>query len=567
MKPTRAPGLAQDTRGAVMFIGLFMACFLAGGLWSLFGIGSAIMHREIAQEAVDSSAFSSAVMHAKGMNAIAVMNLLMLVTTSLYVIMSLVVDVLLIAASVSGGSTLNLAKSVDRIAGIYMTGAKPLMTSMAHAQTALIRTTPRAAESVAAQVGTEYKVKVVSSPLSPVNLPATSTHMSTLCANAVHYVIGPVKALYLKYFARAGGVAAGFLALLNDTVAPLVEEVHCSGPSGGADNSLFARYLRKAVRALGQGFYVYKQDAFWGNEAVGPKTLRNGAENGSVQMKIRVSTSDALDDSSSRKKVTLLNAISSKLIPEVAAAPTPTYLGDAEFYWDCAQGWNHEECNGDKEEFPVALYGMRWRGRLIQGGGPGPGPGGAGTGNSNNGGKVATKPPASAPSGGSGGGGAAGGGASSDPKDLPPGAKDLAKAGAKSVGNHEADKLVDKGLGGGPTEKGLRRAGTLAGLGLTVAEEGVDDKTKLGLTLLKEVAVEKATDIAVRKAAETAAGKVTGRIVGRVATKIVVGLGGAAIGAAGAPLILGGLAVGAVVDYVAGDYISDGIGWLRSKLP
>ena len=62
--------LLEDQRGAVMLTGLFMACFLIGALWFVIGIGDAIVFRDKMQEAADSGAFSSAALHAKGMNFI-----------------------------------------------------------------------------------------------------------------------------------------------------------------------------------------------------------------------------------------------------------------------------------------------------------------------------------------------------------------------------------------------------------------------------------------------------------------------------------------------------------------
>lgn len=67
--------LARDERGGVIVLGLFVAALLVGFLYYVVGIGQAIHHAERAQDAADSGAYSVAVMHARGMNLIALFNI------------------------------------------------------------------------------------------------------------------------------------------------------------------------------------------------------------------------------------------------------------------------------------------------------------------------------------------------------------------------------------------------------------------------------------------------------------------------------------------------------------
>jgi len=71
----RRRSLARDESGAVIVLGLFVAALLVGFLYYLVGIGQAIHHAERAQDAADSGAYSVAVMHARGMNLIALFNI------------------------------------------------------------------------------------------------------------------------------------------------------------------------------------------------------------------------------------------------------------------------------------------------------------------------------------------------------------------------------------------------------------------------------------------------------------------------------------------------------------
>lgn len=87
--------LHKDQRGAIMLMGLCMSCFLIGGLWFLIGIGDAIVFRDQMQEATDHAAFTSAVLHAKGMNFISACNLILLALIAIHIIMGIIHDILL----------------------------------------------------------------------------------------------------------------------------------------------------------------------------------------------------------------------------------------------------------------------------------------------------------------------------------------------------------------------------------------------------------------------------------------------------------------------------------------
>lgn len=69
--------LREDQGGAILIAAVFMAVFLVGCLWYLVGIGDAAIYREKMQDGSDAVAFASAVYHARGMNIIAILNLIM----------------------------------------------------------------------------------------------------------------------------------------------------------------------------------------------------------------------------------------------------------------------------------------------------------------------------------------------------------------------------------------------------------------------------------------------------------------------------------------------------------
>ncbi|HEY0465795.1 MAG TPA: hypothetical protein VGC79_16390, partial [Polyangiaceae bacterium] len=69
--------LAQDTRGAILVVGIVFGVLLVGALWHVAGIGDAIAWRERAQDAADAGAFENAVWNARGMNVLVAINIVM----------------------------------------------------------------------------------------------------------------------------------------------------------------------------------------------------------------------------------------------------------------------------------------------------------------------------------------------------------------------------------------------------------------------------------------------------------------------------------------------------------
>ncbi|MCL2724676.1 MAG: hypothetical protein FWD69_09595 [Polyangiaceae bacterium] len=89
--------LHEDQRGAIMLMGLCMSCFLIGALWFIIGVGDAIVFRDMMQEAADHAAFTSAVVHAKGMNFISACNLILLGAILVHILLGIANDIALAA--------------------------------------------------------------------------------------------------------------------------------------------------------------------------------------------------------------------------------------------------------------------------------------------------------------------------------------------------------------------------------------------------------------------------------------------------------------------------------------
>ena len=99
-----AARLAGDNQGAIMVIGIFMACAMIGLMWEFIGLGDAMIWRDRSQEASDAVAFSSAAVQARAMNFIAFLNMIMLLMTVLYLASAFLYNLLDVVLVLTGRS-------------------------------------------------------------------------------------------------------------------------------------------------------------------------------------------------------------------------------------------------------------------------------------------------------------------------------------------------------------------------------------------------------------------------------------------------------------------------------
>ena len=114
----------RDERGAILIVGLFMAVFLVGALYYMVGIAEAITQRERMQDAADAAAFSAATLHARGMNLIVLINLVMAALLAILVTLKLL-QTLIIAAifaiGVAGAFVPGLAAAIAPLRALNQT--------------------------------------------------------------------------------------------------------------------------------------------------------------------------------------------------------------------------------------------------------------------------------------------------------------------------------------------------------------------------------------------------------------------------------------------------------------
>ncbi len=83
----RSPSSDSSDSGAIMIMGVFMATFLVGMVWYVIGIGDVLLFREKMQDAADATAFASAVTHARGMNYVALINIIMAIVVAVLIVL------------------------------------------------------------------------------------------------------------------------------------------------------------------------------------------------------------------------------------------------------------------------------------------------------------------------------------------------------------------------------------------------------------------------------------------------------------------------------------------------
>lgn len=401
--------LAADEGGAVMLIGLCMACFLIGAMWFVIGIGDAIVFRDTMQEVTDHAAFTSAVLHAKGMNFIAACNLMMLGMVAVHVMMGLINDALtavaLLLAIPSNGGSIEAANAWKEAYKAYGASFKPLASSMHYSEVVSAYGYPQLGYVKSRLVGADYsgfspRPRVLnvlavspsmigggpddasihgtfvqlgtSGPRFPDDarkgLPVEAHKFSDLCRK-----VATVGAKSLGEMTGLQGVPGN--SQLTDLGGSAIQARYCNdsggsvpggvvpaGGGGGDDDENGGSSGGNGGNGGGGGGVAPVSggsdpgiDRWWGED--GPlypwKATRNGASWQEIwAFNLRPRYEDAQEHA--------VGIAQGKLGIVQTAQQPPAYLASAEFYFDCSKKWADPTCNGDDN----AAFSIRWRARI-----------------------------------------------------------------------------------------------------------------------------------------------------------------------------------------------------------
>jgi hypothetical protein len=423
MAPTKPPGLYRDERGAVMVTGVFMATFLVGALWFIFGTARAAIFRERVQETADAAAFSSAVLHAKGMNLIAAINLVLFALTAVWLLIRALQDILTGIQAVVGEPpkgkwdvVVDTAKSIkngdlppnhcEYRATLPGVGAHACTVAkgvkVAREATQKVRETlgdqmgiwfPRLSQvqdvtAVAAPaggaiaslaIGAQFKHFTIA--LSPSMIPVdaltnlardtiTSETGETPKESSDPFINRPlglpvIKKKYRTLCNRTAKIVLGTAekALMHvPVVGDFIEDVPFMSDAIG-------RWVSRGALSIANRYCGDKEKAGKSSESRifgehGPKGMFSHAQNGNDLMQIWAFTYGHFTDNDLSRV-----AVGARQFGTKPTTDSQVYIAQAEFYYDCTGTWTSDDCNGttffDNTRNPDnALFNMRWRARL-----------------------------------------------------------------------------------------------------------------------------------------------------------------------------------------------------------
>lgn len=285
----------NDRRGMILVIAIPMMAILVGALWYLATVGDAVLFRERLQDAADATAFEDAVIHARGMNAVAMLNMIMAMLLCIVVIiraLELVLAVGLIFFGATAGpltSVVNIdlqwSDRIGKVVGVLskvekgVAGATPALSTLMSAahNSSFYRSQEAANGAVAfsyalmpAKLDDYLKVSPQSWLLSRGKQPGPGRLATKLAANkAMEFV--PSLPLEEDEYEK---VCAKAISFLPDQVVGLAERhLGLPGVVGWA--------FRKAVQKTSDALAEYTSSIFCGSP-IGAVTKLIGDAAGSV---------------------------------------------------------------------------------------------------------------------------------------------------------------------------------------------------------------------------------------------------------------------------------------------
>jgi hypothetical protein len=401
--------LRNDNRGAIMLTGLFMACFLIGSLWFVIGIGDTIVFRDRMQEATDHGAFASAALHAKGMNFIALCNVVLLAAVTIHLILGIIHDIALAICIVSVGFACGFWIGVRKIYTGYFDILKPAAQVIHVAAKVASYGYPVMGVVEGMQVGRKYEKKgsdVTVIPLSTSllpgalirglgvssfkkeGLPVEARKMSYVCKKVTNVGFA---ALFQRALGISGKSASGkVLDVVKAIIGGVLELRYCNDLGAGTGRLSQTRITGKIgdgnkrideendridrsnamrlpgmpqeeryerVDSGGSGGIDPGFNSFWGKD--GPFVVFGAGRNGNEWFQTYALNVQPEFEDENERKIALAKGPNT-LAKYIANEKPIGYVSQAEFYFDCDEKWTDDHCNNEDN----ALFQIKWRARL-----------------------------------------------------------------------------------------------------------------------------------------------------------------------------------------------------------
>ncbi|MFO8072087.1 MAG: hypothetical protein R6V85_09455 [Polyangia bacterium] len=219
----------EQDGGAVMVISVFVALFMVGLFYHLLGVGLAALEQQIVQDGADAVAFSNATAKARGMNLLALINLVMAAALSVMVALRTLQAILSVAIAAVGvacivtqgaacGAMAPLGQALNKITDIaddVEPRIQDILDGLEEASDVINEVTPLLAEAEAVYISTRETYDPVEVGFAwPVTdeLPTKKGSFDELCAKAGENVV------VMTTFFLPGGLPE----MAQDTVGELV---------------------------------------------------------------------------------------------------------------------------------------------------------------------------------------------------------------------------------------------------------------------------------------------------------------------------------------------------------
>lgn len=231
--------LPGDSHGAIMVMALFMAVVAAGGLYYLMGIGDAILMRERMQDAADASAFSGAIVHARGMNILALFNIMMAGLLAALILLKMLAAALLAIGEALGAAWFIPGAAAAGIALINLgAGMEAKMPAAERTVEAVLKTLDAGSDAVRNVVPLVAEMKVIPYAKERYSPPVEFAVIAPLQRS-----LPTVDGTFDRLCAKAGDYAASAIKKITDFILGAV-------PGGDFLSDLVDGFTRKLVRTF-----------------------------------------------------------------------------------------------------------------------------------------------------------------------------------------------------------------------------------------------------------------------------------------------------------------------------
>lgn len=337
-------GLFVDRRGAILVPAVVMGALLVGVLFYVAAVGDAISFRTQMQDAADSTSFESAVWHARGMNLVAITNILMSLALAFFAALRAAEILLFALATVTAGASIAPATNLLAQEPRVFQAVNTALTVLEGTQEAVSMGVPYIAAFNAKSLPTAAQtVSPVTLALIPPKLdrdagqptrrpgqgaaalPIQDDEFSTLCGKAVAFAPEQVDATLGRLHLRPRGPLK---KVFDKIVKKFLRKL------GGAGDGLFCR------PATGQTFDVVSAK-MWEPAANGNVVLQAWSF---VYTTPRMYFGDrqGMEIAGQGRKV--------------QTVPQQRSVAEAEYYFDCNKIW--DKCKED------AVWAPNWTARM-----------------------------------------------------------------------------------------------------------------------------------------------------------------------------------------------------------